>query len=95
MSDASQAHAQFFSHNAQVRSAIEQALPQLKEAMAEQGISLGQTSVGDQRQQQSFRDTESQAVSSREISESLNLVDVSSEKPPANQQVDGQISTYA
>lgn len=95
VSDASLAHAQFFSHNAQVRSAIEQALPQLKEAMAEQGISLGQTSVGDQRQQQSFRDTESQAVSSREISESLNLVDVSSEKPPANQQVDGQISTYA
>lgn len=95
VSDASQAHAQFFSHNAQVRSAIEQALPQLKEAMAEQGISLGQTSVGDQRQQQSFRDTESQAVSSREISESLNLVDVSSEKPPSNQQVDGQISTYA
>lgn len=95
VSDAAQAHAQFFSHNAQVRSAIEQALPQLKEAMAEQGISLGQTSVGDQRQQQSFRDTESQVVSSREISESLNLVDVSSEKPTTNQRVDGQISTYA
>lgn len=95
VSDAAQAHAQFFSHNAQVRSAIEQALPQLKEAMAEQGISLGQTSVGDQRQQQTFRDTESQVVSSREISESLNLVDVSSEKPTTNQRVDGQISTYA
>ena len=95
VSDASQAHAQFFSHNAQVRSAIEQALPQLKEAMAEQGISLGQTSVGDQRQQQTFRDTKSQAVSSRKFSESLNLVDVSSEKTTVNQGVDGQISTYA
>lgn len=95
VSDASQAHAQFFSHNAQVRSAIEQALPQLKEAMAEQGISLGQTSVGDQRQQQSYRDTESQAVSSRDMSDSLKLTEVSSEKSTVNQQVDGQISTYA
>lgn len=95
LSDASQAHAQFFSHSAQVRSAIEQALPQLREAMAEQGISLGQTSVGDQRQQQSSNNQESHSVSSQEIGDSLNLVEVSVEKTPVNQQVDGQISTYA
>lgn len=95
VNEMSQAHAQFFSHNAQVRTAIEQALPQLKEAMAEQGISLGQTSVGDQRQQQSFREPESHAVSSQEISDSLNLVDVSPQKSTVNQRVDGQISTYA
>ncbi|BBI58867.1 hypothetical protein HSBAA_01730 [Vreelandella sulfidaeris] len=28
---------------------LEQAIPQLREALAEQGISLGETSVGDQR----------------------------------------------
>lgn len=45
------AHLQFFSAHPQVRSAIEQALPQLREALAEQGISLGQTSVGEQHRQ--------------------------------------------
>ncbi|MDR5898741.1 flagellar hook-length control protein FliK [Halomonas vilamensis] len=44
-----QAH--FLSANAQVRQVIEQAIPQLREALAEQGISLGDTSVGEQRQQ--------------------------------------------
>ncbi|XKH60298.1 flagellar hook-length control protein FliK [Halomonas sediminis] len=41
-----QAH--FLSAHAQVRQVIEQAIPQLREALAEQGISLGETSVGDQ-----------------------------------------------
>lgn len=44
-----QAH--FLSAHAQVRQVIEQAIPQLREALAEQGISLGETSVGEQRQQ--------------------------------------------
>ncbi|GHE21066.1 flagellar hook-length control protein FliK [Halomonas urumqiensis] len=47
------AQAQFLSAHAPVRSAVEQALPQLREALAEQGISLGDTSVGEQRGQQS------------------------------------------
>lgn len=42
------AQAQFLSHNATVRQALEQALPQLREALAEQGISLGEASVGEQ-----------------------------------------------
>jgi flagellar hook-length control protein FliK len=42
------AQAQFLSHNATVRQALEQALPQLRDALAEQGISLGETSVGEQ-----------------------------------------------
>ena len=45
------AQAQFLSAHAQVRQALEQAIPQLREALAEQGISLGQTSVGEHRQQ--------------------------------------------
>ncbi|WP_280553094.1 flagellar hook-length control protein FliK [Halomonas sp. 25-S5] len=43
------AQAQFISAHAQVRQALEQAIPQLRDALAEQGISLGETSVGEQR----------------------------------------------
>ena len=43
------AQAHFLSAHAQVRQVLEQALPQLREALAEQGISLGETSVGEQR----------------------------------------------
>lgn len=42
------AHAVFVSAHANVRSAIENALPQLQEQLAQAGISLGQTSVNDQ-----------------------------------------------
>ncbi|MDR5893350.1 flagellar hook-length control protein FliK [Halomonas mongoliensis] len=45
------AQAQFLSAHASVRQAVEQAIPQLREALAEQGISLGEASVGEQRQQ--------------------------------------------
>ena len=45
------AQAQFLSAHAPVRQAVEQAIPQLREALAEQGISLGETSVGEHRQQ--------------------------------------------
>ncbi|MDX5434532.1 MAG: flagellar hook-length control protein FliK [Halomonas sp.] len=45
------AQAQFLSSHAQVRQVLEQAIPQLREALAEQGISLGDTSVGEQRRQ--------------------------------------------
>lgn len=44
------ARAQFFSVHGAVRSAVEQALPQLRDALAQQGISLGETSVGDEQQ---------------------------------------------
>ncbi|WP_355660199.1 flagellar hook-length control protein FliK [Halomonas salifodinae] len=43
------AQAQFLSAHAPVRLAVEQALPQLREALAEQGIQLGEASVGEQR----------------------------------------------
>ncbi|MCE8019876.1 hypothetical protein HOP51_07070 [Halomonas sp. MCCC 1A11036] len=45
------AQAQFLSAHAQVRQVLEQAIPQLREALAEQGISLGETSVGEQHRQ--------------------------------------------
>ncbi|SDS00761.1 flagellar hook-length control protein FliK [Pseudomonas oryzae] len=46
------AQAQFLSAHPQVRAAVEQALPQLREALAAQGINLGETSVGAQHQPQ-------------------------------------------
>lgn len=57
-----QAQMHFFSQHNQVRQAVEQAIPQLREALGEQGISLGDTSVsqqqanhsGDGEQQNSF-----------------------------------------
>jgi flagellar hook-length control protein FliK len=44
------AQAQFLSAHATVRAAVEQAIPQLREALAEQGIALGEASVGEQQQ---------------------------------------------
>lgn len=41
------AQAHFLSTHAQVRQVLELAIPQLREALAEQGISLGETSVGE------------------------------------------------
>ena len=42
--------------HAHVRAAVESALPQLRQAFAESGIALGDTSVSDQRPQQNFSD---------------------------------------
>ncbi|HSH47095.1 MAG TPA: flagellar hook-length control protein FliK, partial [Halomonas sp.] len=44
------AQAQLLSAHAQVRQALEQAIPQLREALAEQGIQLGEATVGEQRE---------------------------------------------
>ena len=44
--------AQFQAAHASVRAAVEQALPQLREALASQGIALGQASVSDQSSRQ-------------------------------------------
>ena len=48
------ATASFVSAHASVRQAIEVAIPQLQQALAQAGISLGQTSVGEQAAQQEF-----------------------------------------
>ncbi len=48
--------AQFQSSHASVRAAVEQALPQLREALASQGISLGQASVSDESARQASGD---------------------------------------
>lgn len=60
--------AQFQVAHASVRAAVEQALPQLREALATQGIALGQASVSDQSSRQasggqSHRDPQPQSAS--------------------------------
>ncbi|WP_455921613.1 flagellar hook-length control protein FliK [Pseudomonas putida] len=50
--DTSGTQAQFVCAHPAVRSAVEQALPQLREALAAQGITLGETSVSDQPSRQ-------------------------------------------
>lgn len=95
VNEGSQAQVQFFSHNAQVRSAIEQALPQLRDVMADQGIALGQATVGDQRQQHASRDDNSRSFSTQQVSEQINLAEVDEVKAPKIQTLTGQISTYA
>jgi flagellar hook-length control protein FliK len=56
-------HAQFLSAQASVRSVVEQALPQLRDALAEQGITLGQASVSDQSSRQAQGDQASRGGS--------------------------------
>jgi flagellar hook-length control protein FliK len=50
--DNDQASAMFVSHNADVRQALEAALPRLKEMMADSGISLGNTTISSGNSQQ-------------------------------------------
>ena len=58
--------AQFQVAHASVRTAVEQALPQLREALATQGIALGQASVSDQSsRQQPQRDPQPQSTSAQ------------------------------
>ncbi|MDQ8035682.1 MAG: flagellar hook-length control protein FliK, partial [Bordetella sp.] len=59
------ASASFVSAHAAVRNAVESALPQLQQALAQAGISLGQTSVSDQGSQQAF-DTQGQGQRQRQ-----------------------------
>ncbi|MFP4077255.1 MAG: flagellar hook-length control protein FliK [Halochromatium sp.] len=88
---------QFLSANALVRGAVEQAIPQLRDAFAEQGLSLGETSVGEQRQdsEQGFAGTDDRRSAAGEDLASLD------ERPLAEQPVltkielDGRVDLYA
>ncbi len=61
-----QATAMFSSPHAAVREAIEQALPKLREMMADNGIMLGNASVNDQAPRNRQNDSESRAANSRQ-----------------------------
>lgn len=91
------AQAQFVSANPHVRAAVEQALPQLRESLAEQGILLSDASVGEHTQQapqdQQANDGQPRFASmvgnTENASESLEI-------PVARTvQLDGRVDLYA
>lgn len=88
------AQLQFVSGQAAVRSAVEQAIPQLRDALAEQGINLGDVNVGEQtRQQEQFLAQRGAAsVSADEEVEAAELV--SGEGTSAASALPGQLSIY-
>lgn len=59
------ASASFVSAHAAVRQAVESALPQLQQALSQAGISLGQTNVGEQSQQQAMAGNDNGGQSGR------------------------------
>lgn len=92
----SQAQAQFLSHNPLVRQALEVALPQLREALSEQGITLSQSDVSDKGSEAFARSQGGQqqgnATSSRQGPEEIEVAQVDEAVNPLH---DGLISTYA
>lgn len=96
------AQAQFLSAHSQVRSALEQAIPQLREALAQQGITLGDTSVGQQQSGQS----QEQALAGRQPQPLGGMGDadeagldvgsaLTSRAPLENTALDGRVDLYA
>lgn len=83
---------QFSSNNAQVRAAVEQAIPQLRELLAEQGIALGEADVHDGKKEQEAREfTELSSQSADTVTEDSPAEPEAIDIPLKN----GQIDLYA
>lgn len=95
------AQAQFLASHAQVRQVLEQAIPQLREALAEQGITLGETSVGEQRRQdaQAFANQDGRqgqgGSASGEEEAALAAADEAASNSSAALSLDGRVNLYA
>lgn len=95
------ASAAFVSAHAAVRQAIETALPQLQQALAQAGISLGQTSVGDQPAQQGFAEQFSNGNSGKGANQngqgnsSANQATLVSAPIPTRAPSNGLVDTFA
>lgn len=93
------AQAQFLSAHAQVRQVLEQAIPQLREALAEQGISLGDTSVGEQRQQegQAFANQDGQRGNGANEGEGKlpSAAEIGMAENTTGVSLDGRVNLYA
>ena len=89
------AQAHFLSAHAQVRQVVEQAIPQLREALAEQGISLGETSVGEQNasNEQAFAQQSGGGASGDGSSVEGDMGAPTSESTPVT--LDGRVDLYA
>ena len=92
------AQASFISPHAAVRHAVEQALPQLQEQLAQAGISLGQTSVGEQHQpgQGSQNTAMSNTTTTASSSGDAHAADETAQPQIAAQRShNGQVDTFA
>lgn len=92
-----QAH--FLSGHAQVRQVVEQAIPQLRDALADQGITLGDTSVGEQQSQgePSFAEGDSSGQPADNGSEAGGDITDPEERPAiaGTLALDGRVDLYA
>jgi flagellar hook-length control protein FliK len=89
---------QFLAASAVVRGVVEQAIPQLREALAEQGIALGETSVGEQREDEPRQFAEKNASNERRTGESLNALDnaaAAEQTATSEVKLDGRVDLYA
>ncbi|MCK2184926.1 flagellar hook-length control protein FliK [Halomonas getboli] len=91
------AQAHFLSSHAQVRHALEQAIPQLREALAGQGIALGETSVGEQRQGGSEGEGRrfAETAGGPSGSEGEEPSELARATPPLERVLDGRVDLYA
>lgn len=95
------AHAHFLSAHPQVRAAVELALPQLREALAEQGITLGEASVGDQRQprEQGESQADRNLAANSATNDDIEALDASTTQPGTGGlilgQIEGRVDLYA
>jgi len=93
-----EAGAQFFSANAEVRQALEAALPKLREMMAGVGITLGETTVGNQpfNQREAFQpSSRSTAIASQDESGPSAISSTGSPVSPANRAMRSLLDYYA
>lgn len=93
-----QASAMFVSHHAAVREAIEAALPRLREMLADNGIMLGNTTVGSEsfNQQQAFNQHDGSGGRARaDAGMEGVLARISGSGRPAGQAHDGMVDIFA
>lgn len=75
------AQAHFFAAHAQVRDAVQQAIPQLREALAGQGIALGEAMVGQQQQQRQESSSFGASSSSPSFGGTTEVESIASTRP--------------
>ncbi|MCE5182555.1 MAG: flagellar hook-length control protein FliK [Betaproteobacteria bacterium] len=93
-----QAGAMFVSHHAAVRDAIEAALPRLREMLADNGIMLGNTTVGSEsfnQQQQAFDRRSSGGGARADVGMEGILAGISGSSRPMSQAHDGMVDIFA
>lgn len=100
--DDHQAQLMILTHSHHVRGAVEQALPQLREALATQGIQLDDANVADhaqhfaqQQQQQNHAQQQNRQAYPVENTVSAENTDMAALSTPASRPLNGQVDTYA